>query len=65
MAFENPSGRYYNPESLREPAFRCGIHSFCECSLAVRVDAGGRGLEAYGWPVPHPTPSLKQEGGSP
>lgn len=41
MAFENPSGRYYSPESLREPAFRCGIHSFRECSLAVRVDAGG------------------------
>lgn len=42
MAFENPSGRFYSPESLGEPEVRCRICSFPGHSLAVRVaDAGG------------------------
>lgn len=42
MAFENPSGRFYNPKSLRKSEVRCRIHSFRGHSLAVRVaDAGG------------------------
>lgn len=41
MAFENPSGRFYNPKSLREPEVCCRIHS-CGHRLAVRVtDSGG------------------------
>lgn len=42
MAFENPSGRFYNPKSLGEPEVCYRIHSFHGHSLAVRVaDAGG------------------------
>jgi hypothetical protein len=42
MAFENASGRFYNPKSLRKLEVRCRIHSFCGHSLAVGVvDAGG------------------------
>lgn len=64
MAFENPSGRFYNPKSLREPEVCCRIHS-CGHRLAVRVtDSGGRRWEAQGQPVPHPTLLPKQEGGS-
>lgn len=42
MAFENASGRFYNPKSLRKFEVCCRIHSFHGHRLAIGVaDTGG------------------------